>query len=239
MVRRTLTALVCLAVMLPAGRAAAQTVDELVAKNLQAKGGLAKIQSIQTIKQTGHMVMQGVAGVLTMYGKRPNLVRQEIALGNQTVINAFDGTTAWIVNPLAGSTAPTVLSGPQADVIKEQSDFDGPLVNYRQKGYRIELVGEETLNGRQVYHLTLTDKAGQIQHYYLDAQTGLEARVVSDTEMGKLEQQLSDYREVDGVKMPFSVTTLVNGLPMGQITLDTVQVNVKLDDSMFRMPASR
>lgn len=239
MARRTLTALVCAAVLVPAGQAAAQNVDQLVAKNLQAKGGLEKIRSIQTIKQTGHMSMQGVEGTLTVYGKRPNMVRQEIALGNQTVINAFDGTTAWIVNPLAGSTAATELSGPQAAVIKEQSDFDGPLVDYQKKGYKIELMGTETLNGRQVYHLKLTNSAGQIQHYYLDAETGLEARVVSDTGLGRLEQQLSDYRDVSGVKMPFSVKTFVNGLPMGQITVSTVEVNVKLDDAMFRIPGRR
>jgi outer membrane lipoprotein-sorting protein len=211
------------------------TIDQLVAKNLQAKGGLEKMRAVQTIKETSRMVIQGMDATLTVYLRRPNQLRQEIVVSGKTIINAFDGTTAWLINPLTGSSDPTVVSGPMADVIKEQSDFDGPLVDYKTKGYKIELVGSETLNGKPVQHLKVT-RNQQVQHLYLDNVTGLEVKIVSESEVGQIEQELSDYRDVEGVKLPFSVRTVSNGTQMGQMTVESVQLNVKLDDALFKMP---
>ena len=121
-----LAAICCVAA---AGRGAPQaTVDELVAKNLEAKGGLKRLRAVLSIKQTALLSMMGTQASMTIYSKRPNLVRQETKVAGQFVINGFDGVTPWIVNPLAGPPRPIVVSGPQADMIREQSEFDGPLV---------------------------------------------------------------------------------------------------------------
>lgn len=230
----SVVALLCAAVGRPA---AAQTADELIAKNLQAKGGLEKIRAVQTIKQTSRMNIQGMEGRVTIYTKRPNMTRQEMNVGGQMIVNAYDGVTAWTINPNVGVTSPMVLGGPQADAIREQSSFDGPLVDYKKKGYTIELVGLETLNNRKVHHLKVTDKNRQVQHYYLDATTGLETKVSFQTDMGgTFEQELSDFRDIEGIKIPFSIRTLANGVLQGQITVEKVEFNVKIDDAIFRMP---
>jgi len=244
MSRMPATAALISAVALVAAGLAGQTgsaqssskVDDLIAKNLRAKGGLEKLRAVQTSKQISHMTVQGMDGTLTMYGRRPNLTRQEISVSGQVIINAFDGTTPWLINPLTGSSAPIIISGPQADAIRDQSDFDGPLVDYRTKGYTIELVGLETMNGKKVQHLKLTGKNKPVQHCYLDNDTGLEAKIVTESPAGQLEQELSDYRDVDGLKVPFSIRTLSNGAVMGQITVDKVELNPTLDDSLFKMP---
>ncbi|HUL74726.1 MAG TPA: hypothetical protein VLT86_16565 [Vicinamibacterales bacterium] len=238
MTRRALTALAWMVVALVGVRLAAQDLDDIVAKNLQAKGGADKLQAVQTLKQTAHVTFQGMTGTVTVYGKRPNLMRQEIALGGQTVVNAFDGTTAWSINPLRGSPEPIAVSGPQAADIKLQADFDAPLVNYKSKGYTLELVGIETVGAKKAYHLKLTSKDGRIQHLYLDTDTNLEMKIVTDTEAGPIENDLSDYRDVNGLKLPFSMRTLSGVTVLGQIAVDTVEVNPKIDDSIFKMPKS-
>jgi outer membrane lipoprotein-sorting protein len=237
MIRRVVVVGLSVIALLIARTAAAQTVDELLAKNIQAKGGMEKLRSVQTVKQTGRVNFQGQEAKQTVYAKRPNLIRQELNMAGQLVVMAYDGNTPWMINPNLGAVAPIALTGPLAAMIKDQSSFDGPLIDYKAKGYLIDLVGPETSGGRKVFHLKLTDKMGQVQHCYLDAETGLEAKLVSQSEMGQsFEQELSDYREVDGIKVPFSIRTLSNGVQQGQITVDKVEFNVKIDDAIFKIP---
>jgi len=234
--RRTLAGVASALVLLAsASLASAQSVDELVAKNILAKGGLEKLQSVQTVKQTSRLTMQGSEATVTVYGKRPNLVRQEIKLGDKTIVHAFDGTTPWIVNPLTGATTPVVVTGPQADVTRELSNFDSPLMDYKTRGYKVDLVGQETLGARKVFHLKMVDKRNQTQHLYLDAETGLETKIVFDTESGPMAQELSDYRDVEGIKVPFVVKTSMNGIGQSEIKIDKVEFNVKIDDALFKM----
>ena len=221
-------------------RAADQTVDELIARNLESKGGLARMRAIQTMKQTRRMSLQGMESPVVVYAKRPNLVRQEIAAGGRTVVMAYDGVTPWVVNPLAGSPEPVQVTGPMADTIRQDSDFDGPLVDYREKGLTIELVGGvEALGTARVYHLKVTTRKGLIQHYYLDEKTALEVKLVTETDTSTIEQELADYREVEGIKIPFVIRTFANGVKQGEIRLEKVEFNVKLDDAMFKMPKGK
>ena len=238
--RRVLSVVACAAAVLAGAHLvaqdAAQNVDDLIARNLQARGGAAKLQAVQTMKQTAHVTIQNMSGTITVYGKRPNLVRQEIVVSGQKIVNAYDGTTAWSINPLLGSSEPKAVTGPQADDIKLQADFDSPLVNYKAKGSELEFVGLETLGTRQVNHLKLTSKEHRVQHLYLDAQTNLEVKIVGETQMGPLENELSDYREIQGLKLPFTMKTLSAGTVVGQIIVDSVELNPKIDDAIFKMP---
>jgi outer membrane lipoprotein-sorting protein len=218
-------------------RASSQTVDELIARNLESKGGLARMRAIQTMKQTRRMNLQGMESPVVVYAKRPNMIRQEIAMGGRTVIMAYDGVTPWIVNPHTGQNAPIQVTGPQADAIRQDSDFDGPLVDYREKGLTIELVGTEALGTAKVHHLKVITKKGLVQHFYLDATTALEVKMVTETsDTTTIEQELTDYREVEGIKIPFVIRTLANGVKQGEVRLEKVEFNVKLDDAIFRMP---
>ena len=237
MTRHVSVLLATLVLAAPAVGARAQTADELVAKNIQAKGCLEKLRAIQSIKQTGRVNIQCIEGKQTLYAKRPNLLRQEINLKGQVVIMAFDGKTPWMINPLLGAVAPISMSGPPADMIRDQSSFDGPLIDYKDRGSVLELVGLETLGTRKVHHLKLTDKNRQLQHVYLDAETFLETKLTTQNELGQtFEQELSDFRDVEGIKIPFTIRTLANGIQQGQITVESVEFNIKIDDGIFKMP---
>jgi outer membrane lipoprotein-sorting protein len=180
--------------------------------------------------------MQGQKIDVTTYAKRPNWTRTELTVSGKLVINGFDGAVAWIINPLAGLTTPVLVSGPQADMIRDQPGIVGALVDYKSQGYTIEVEGMENIGDRNVFHLRLTSRKKQISHVYLDATTFLEAKISSDSDQFKLDQEFADYRDVDGVKWPFQIRMLANGVMQSEIKVLTVEFNTPIDDAMFRVP---
>ena len=230
---------VCLAGAWQDAKPAAQTADEIVGKNIQAKGGLQKLKAISTIKQTGTLTLQGVETPVTIYSKRPNLQRQEITVGDKMVVNGFDGVTAWIINPLLGAPGPIQVTGPQADAIREQSNFDGPLVDYKRQGTTIAVVpGDDMLDGRKLIHLKLTTRLQNVTHLYLDAETYLEAKMQTVTPRMTVEQQILDFRDVDGVKVAFRTRTMANGQIQSELKLESVEFDTPMELSLFKAKAS-
>jgi outer membrane lipoprotein-sorting protein len=217
------------------------TVDEIIAKNLQAKGGAEKWQSVKSVKMSGKMTAQGTEMPLTVYAMRPNFNRQEITMPAGKAIQAFDGTSAWVVNPMLGIDTPQVVPGPAADFARYSADFDGALINYKDKGTTIELVGKEQLEGKDVYHLKVTAKGGPLQHYLLDATTGLELRTSTQIELGNGQKQtltsaMSNYKQVNGIMLPHTVTQTAGDRQLLQWTITSVEFNSIPDDSIFRLP---
>jgi outer membrane lipoprotein-sorting protein len=240
--RKTLLSLAVITALLSAsGMAAAQTVDEIVAKAYKAKGG-DKWKTIQSTRMTARITTQGMELPMTIVSRRPNMMRQDISIPMQgvTIVQAFDGTAGWMMNPMMGATAQDMPAA-MAESMRDQADFDGPLVDYKAKGNTVELVGTEDVGGAKAYHLKVTKKGGQVQHLYIDVERGVEVKTVSEVDMGegktRVEQTLSDYRAVDGILVPFSMR--VSGGPAGDVTLtvDKMEFNVALDETMFKKPA--
>src|SRR6185436_14687913 len=140
-----------------AGSASAQTpsADELVAKNLAARGGEAKLKTVNSIRLTGSVSVQGMDMPVTVLTKRPNKMKQEMTMQGQKLVQAFDGETVWSVNPMMGSAAPRVVEGSAADALKTQSIFDGPLVGYKERGDTLEVVGPADIEGAKTWKLKL------------------------------------------------------------------------------------
>ena len=223
-----------------AGQAVSQqpqlSVDEIVAKHLDAIGGLERLKDIQTMKKVAKVTMQGRETTTTMYFKRPNMSRQETTVDGKQVINAFDGTTPWIINPHTGFNRPVAVSGAQAASIREDSSFDSPLVDYKSRGTIIDYVGKEPLGEGEAHHLRVTSASRQVRHLYLDATTYLELKLAADVGGAKLEQLSSDYRDVEGVKVAHHLKTVVNGAVQAEMQLESVEFNLPLETALFRMP---
>jgi len=237
--RCVLRAAFVLTVLSAAAVAHAQTVEDIVAKNIQAKGG-EKWKAVNSVKTTGKVTMQGMELPLTVYAKRPNYNRQEIMLQDKRLVQAFDGTTGWLINPMTGSEAPQELPKEISDLMKS-NDFEGALVNYKEKGHTVELVGQEKVGVRDVHHLKVTLKNGHVQHYYLDADTGLEVKTSAEVDLGAgrkqvVDTEMSNFQPVEGVMIPHSVTQTIDGKPMVQMTFDKVEFNAPMDDALFTMP---
>ncbi len=211
------------------------SADEVIEKNLNARGGLEKLKAVSAIKQTATMSMQGRDAAMTIYSKRPNLLRQEVYVGGQLVVNGFDGATPWILNPNV-SARPIIITGPQAVQIREQTTFDGPLVDYKSLGTAVAVEGFEMMGETRVIHLRLTSAAGRRSDLYLDATTFLDARLSTPMGQMRLDQELSDYRDVDGIKAPFLIRTLTNGVLQSELKVQAVDFHATVADALFKVP---
>lgn len=211
-----------------------QTVDEIIAKNLQSKGGIEKLKALKSLKMIGKVSVQGMETPMVMYFKRPNLMRQETEFQGQKIIAFFDGEKAWTINPFMGSGEPMEITGNQAESIKEQADFEGSFVDYKEKGIKIELLGKEDVEGTPAYKLKVINKDGKEAIYYLETNSCLEIKVVSTGDI-QASVFFSDYKEVDGLKFPFSIHS--SGGPRGeaQIIFEVIELNPELDDSLFKV----
>jgi outer membrane lipoprotein-sorting protein len=238
-VRTVVLAAAALAAALPA---TAQTADEIVARHIVARGGLEKLQSLQSIRMTGKMSMgPGMEVPCVLEMKRPNMMRLDMTVQGTTGTQAFDGTDGWVVMPFAGIAEPDRMP---ADVAKEaltQADFDGPLVDYKTKGHRVELLGKQAVDDRQAWTLEVTLKGGGTRRIYVDADSYLEigsagARNIRGTSV-EAETRLGDYRPTNGIMFPHTMETGLKGQPQREkMTIDKVELNVSIDDTRFRMP---
>ena len=225
----------------PSG-AAAQSVDDIVAKNLAAKGGVAAMKAVKAMRLTATVRPTPEMEIpLTITTARPNKLKQEMSVQGQTIIMAFDGQSAWTINPMMGADTPRVIEGPELDSLKMQADMDGPLVDYKVKGTTVELVGTETVNEKKTHKLKITRKEGQSSELYLDVETGLEVKAVNQvSRMGQsmtVESYFSNYRAEGDLTMAH---TVLQKLPGGQevtLTIEKVEVLPQVDDAVFKMPA--
>ena len=239
---RKMMMLLALGLML-APVAHAQTVDELLAKHFEACGGLDKLKKLNTMRVTGTMAMaQGMDAPFTMERKRPGMSRMEFTIQGMTGVQAFDGQKTWSLMPFMGKKDPEVGTEEDNKNALDDADFDGPLVDWKAKGHTVELVGKEPVEGADAYKLKVTKKSGNIEYYYLDAETYLlvktEAkRKFRGTEMDG-ETTFSDYKDVDGYMEPFSMESGAKQMPQKRkMTFSKVELNVALDDSRFAVPA--
>jgi outer membrane lipoprotein-sorting protein len=221
--------------------ATAQTVDEIVAKNLQAKGGVQQLKAVQAMRVTAHVSPEpGTDIQMTITTERPNKLRQDTSLKGQQMVMAFDGETAWTINPMMGSTGPQKIEGPEFDRLKTQADMDGPLVDYKSKGTTVELIGQETVEGVKTHKLKVTRKDGQSQELFVDVNTGLEVKAVNEVEQAgqkaTIESYFSNYRTVGGLTVAHTIVQKIMGRDV-TVTVDKVEILPDVDDSVFKMPA--
>ena len=236
---RLVVGLMCLAAV-----ASAQTADELVAKNLQARGGVEKIKAVNTLKMAGKAYV-GINAEFSQENKRPNMIRQGFTVQGMTQTIAYDGTVGWKIDPFGGRKDAEMLGEDDMRDLVDNADIDGPLVDYQAKGTKIEYIGHDVVDGDDAYKLKLTLKNGDVMYYYLDPDTYLEIKRVTQEfirgSVRETDEMLGSYKLVAGVYYPFSVeiSTKGGGGPdQARITFDTIEVNVPIEDSYFKMPVA-
>ena len=222
----------------------AQTADEIVAKYLKTTGGMDKIAAVQTLRRTGKFVGGGgyEAGLL-QENKRPDKVREEFIFQGMAGVNAYDGKRGWKIEPWQGKKDPEPLGEEEMKSILEDSDFDGPLVNYREKGNKVEFAGMDPVEGTDTYKLKLTLKNGDVMYYYMDTDYFVPIKIETQRmvrgEQREYETSLGDYKAVDGWYLPYSFESNVKGSSNKQkVTYDKIEANVALADSRFVPPPS-
>jgi outer membrane lipoprotein-sorting protein len=230
-------------------QAQAQTADEIVEKTLAAMGGRGSLAKLENRIATGSVAISteaaDLAGPLVIYLKAPNKSRtlmkldlSQFGAAEMVIDQRCDGKTAVASNSLQGDRE---ITGSQLQNMLN-ARFPTPLLNYRDAGARVELVGKEKIGSRDALVLLFTPKAGPASRLFVDAETWLLLRAVVRVESpelgGEVEQttDMSDYRDVDGVKVPFAIAA-VNPAQRISITLTKVEHNQPIDESMFSRPA--
>jgi len=222
----------------------AQTADELVNKNIQAKGGLDKIKAAKTRIAVGKVKgARGRVAVFKQMNMRPDLVRQDLSIQGMTAVQAYDGSVGWQTQPFRGRKDPELMGEDTLRDLLLAADFDGPLVDYAEKGNKIEYLGHDEVDGDDALRLKVTLKNGDILYYYLDPDTYLEIRKeIQQFVRGSVRERVVDlgsYKPVDGVMYPFSISEGSKNNPDAQvISLEKIEANVALRDSDFALPAS-
>lgn len=219
------------------------TVDELVSKNIEAKGGAAALRGLQTVRLTGKLLVQEgqIQLAYMQIKKRPDESRTEASLQGMTQIEAYDGKEGWRVSPFFGRRDPERMSADDVKALVEDAELDGPLVDWQAKGNTVEYLGTEDVDGTPAHKLKVTRKNGDVSFVYLDPDHFLEIRILTQrTRHGayeEVETDLGDYEKAGGVFVPTSIEFGRKGAPDKQrIIIDKVEANVPLDDTIFHFP---
>jgi outer membrane lipoprotein-sorting protein len=222
--------------------ASAQTADEIIAKYVKTIGGMEKIQAVKTLRRTGKIIAGGGFEIpVVEENKRPNWVRQDLTIQGLVGTNAYDGKVGWKIAPWQGKKDAETMGEGELKSIIEEADFDGPLVNYKEKGNKVEFVGMDEVEGTDTYKLKVTLAGGETRFYYMDTDYYVPIkvetkRIIRGNEV-EIETVLGDYKEVAGWYIPWSLEIGAKGSQFKQkIAIDKAEANVTIDDGRFAMP---
>ena len=223
--------------------AAAQTADEIVKKALDARGGAAKIKAVQSERITGRIIFApGQEGTFLVELRRPYKMHMEITVEGQKIIRVYDGKSAgWVINPFDQNRGVQPMSAEDLKSITDESDFDGPLVDYQAKGNQIELLGKELLDDKPVYRLKLTNKNLDKRFYLFDASSFVLRKWEGTHKAGDKELPwesfFSEMHEVQGLKFAFRIDQGSPGTDTKQTLLaEKIELDPPLDDALFSKP---
>lgn len=253
---------------------AALTAAQIVERNVSARGGLDKWRAVESLSISGTMQAGGnnrpslsspvpadktsapsarpaeqMLLPFVMELKRPLKMRVELEFRGQTAFQIYDGAHGWKLRPFLNRREVEPYTDDEMKTVAIQADLDGPLVDYARKGTGIVLIGKEQVEGHETYRLRLTLKSGHTQDVWIDATTFLETKMEGtprrlDGQEHRVEVFYRDFRQVDGLQIPFVVETHVLNTPTAlqgtatvtateQIHLNKVQINPTLDDMLF------
>src|SRR6059058_5045050 len=246
MVLRLLIAFICAPLLVSQGLAQEKsqlTADELVGKNIEAKGGASALRDLATLRLTGKLLVQEgqIQLAFLQLKKRPDDVRTEASLQGMTQIEAYDGKEGWKVSPFFGRKDPERMSADDVKAVVEDTEIDGPLADWKTKGSTVEYLGTEDVDGTPAHKLKIVRKNGDVSFVYLDPDHFLEIRIVTQRmRQGaheEVETDLGDYEKAGGVFIPTSIEVGRKGAPDKQVVvIDRLEANVPVDDTIFHFP---
>lgn len=241
--KRSLLAVTALAL---AGTASAADLDEVLSCNFETLGGLDNLKAVESARMTGTMTMGPMQAPFTIEFQQPNRVRMEFEIQGMTAVQAYDGETGWAIMPFMGKTTPEEMADDQLKSMQEMAEWEGPFVDWQDKGHTIELLGTEEVEGTEAYAVKVVRAGSEDESiYYLDTDYCLPflskgVRDIQGNEM-PFSQSIGDYKEVGDIIMAHSMIANIGDgpTPMQQaITIETAELNVSdLSADRFAMPA--
>ena len=240
-----------LVALLCAGSAASAqpsfTADQLVAKNLEARGGQAALDAIKTVQFEGRALEPGDFELKfkQVQKRQPqgDAVRMDLTVQGLTLVQAYDGSNGWKINPFAGRRDAERMAADEARSMGDQALLSGVLLGAAASKGRVNYAGTEDFDGTQAYKLKVVQADGDEYVYLLDPDTFLEIKTVESRRIrGALQvtdYEMGDYEKVAGVYFPMSIDSWTDGQPnqRQRIVIETATANVDAPASLFAQPA--
>lgn len=218
----------------------AQTADEIIQKYSAAIGGLDAFNKTTSAKMTGTVTIQGNDLSLTTQILNGKGMRTEVEFNGQLVVNAYGNGKGWKINPFGGSGSPTEVSGSELVSFKAQASLANNLMDYKNRGHKVELVGQEDAGGVKAYKIKLTNKEdGKEVLYFVNATDYLIIKTVGKREIQgqemEVETSYSKYKDIGGLKIPMAISQQADGNVFQEINWSNIELNVTIDEKIFQM----
>lgn len=219
----------------------AQTEDQIISGYVKYIGGKKNWSKVKTIVTSGEYNYGGAAFPFTTTAKAPNRYKFVVPFNGKYYAQAFDGTNGWKIDAFKGETEPTYLTGKPALAMANEADVElqDPMIDYQVKGHQVLLEGKETIENTECFKIKFTRKNGDMETWYFDTKS--HALVMKNAISKNVEMEgalfntyYSNYKKVDGLKIPFKTVSKSNGQTILTITIDKVELNKSVADSEFQ-----
>jgi len=221
----------------------AQDVDAVIKKYVDFIGGKKNWEKVKTLKTSGKYNYGGIEFPFTAYSKAPNHYKFIVPLEGKYYAQAFDGEKGWKIDAFKNETAPTMVTGKAARSMANEADVElqNAFIDYKRKGYTATLEGKDTVDGKNCVAIKLIRQDGDSGTYYFDEITHALVMKVSPSKNTELQGTIlntlySDYRIVNGIKIPFKSLSKSNDQLILEVTVDKAEVNVAIDNKEFLPP---
>ena len=228
----------------------AQSVDEIIGNYLENTGGAENWENVKGLRMNASINQMGMEIPIEMVQLKDKMYTKISIQGQEIKQGVFDGETLWSTNFMSMKAEKSDQE--DVDNVKnELAEFPDPFLNYKDKGFTVELMGTETVEGSDVFKIKLTKKpmvvdgeeVPNVSIYYFDSENFVPIMVHEEVMSGPgkgmiMESKMSDYQEVEGLYFPFSMTQGVKDQPGQPITIESIELNPSIDDSEFNFPES-
>jgi len=221
----------------------AQKADDVIKKYIAFIGGKKNWEKVKTLTTSGKYNYGGIEFPFTAYAKAPNLYKFIVPLEGKYYAQAFDGEKGWRIDAFKNETTPTMLTGKAAQSMANEADVElqNAFIDYRRKGYGVTLEGKDTVEGKNCFSVKLMRRDGEVETYYFDELTYALVMKVSPSKNTELQGTIlntlyTDYREVNGIKIPFRSLSKSNDQLILEVTIEKAEVNVAIEDKEFQPP---
>ena len=215
----------------------AQTVDEIVQKYANAAGGLDNFKKIKTAKFSGTASAQGNEFPLTVQIINGRAMRTDVEVMGQTITNAYKDGKGWKINPYAGAPTATDATADELNEFKIQGSLTSQLMDYKDRGYKAELIGQEDVQGAKTYKIKLTTDDNKTTTYFVDANTYAVVKTIGMRSLMGQEMELETYysevKDIGNVKFSMMRSVQSGGQTLQEVHFDKIELDVPIDEKIF------
>ena len=221
----------------------AQTADDIIKRYVAFIGGKKSWSKVKTLTTSGEYNYGGIKFPFMAYAKAPNHYKFVVPFEGKYYAQAFDGKKGWKIDAFKNETTPTILTGQAAISMANEADveLEDAFIDYQRKGHTAMVVGQETVQGKNCIHLKFVRANGNTEDYYFDEATSAIVMKTASSKNAELQGTIlnitySDYRDVNGIKIPFRLESKSGDQLILEVTIDKAEINTKISDNEFAAP---